>query len=137
MTVRYIRRPEGLGEPLGRYSHVAIGRGELVAIAGQVGIDATGTVVASTLAGQLRQAFANLGTALAAAGLQYGDLLKTTTYLVGSELMDDFMKARTEVFADLFPDENYPPNTLLVVQRLVDPALLVEVEGLALGSSGS
>lgn len=137
MTVTYIRRPEGLGEPLGRYSHVAIARGDLVAIAGQVGVDATGAVVAPTLAGQLRQAFVNLGTALAAAGLGYRDLLKTTTFLVGADRMEEFMKARTEVFADLIPDENYPPNTLLVVERLVQPELLVEVEGLAVAGSGS
>jgi enamine deaminase RidA (YjgF/YER057c/UK114 family) len=41
------------------------------------------------------------------------------------------MRVRGEVFAELFPTGEYPPNTLLFVQRLVETRLLVEVEGIA------
>jgi hypothetical protein len=41
------------------------------------------------------------------------------------------MKARQEAFPGLFPDGVYPPNTLLVVSRLVRPELLVEIEAMA------
>jgi hypothetical protein len=41
------------------------------------------------------------------------------------------MTARGEVFPRYFPDRVYPPNTLLVVSRLVRPELLVEIEAMA------
>jgi enamine deaminase RidA (YjgF/YER057c/UK114 family) len=41
------------------------------------------------------------------------------------------MKARQEVFPGWFPDGAYPPNTLLVVSRLVRPELRVEIEAMA------
>jgi len=42
------------------------------------------------------------------------------------------MKARSEVFPQYFPDKVYPPNTLLVINRLVRPDLLVEIEAMAI-----
>jgi len=71
VTVRLIRRPVGLGEPLGRYSHVGIGRGELVAVAGQVGLDTEGRLAGSDLASQALQSYRNLGFALTAAVCSY------------------------------------------------------------------
>ena len=41
------------------------------------------------------------------------------------------MAARREVFPGYYPDGAYPPNTLLVVSRLVQPELLVEIEAMA------
>jgi enamine deaminase RidA (YjgF/YER057c/UK114 family) len=130
MSTQFIRRPKGLGEPLGRYSHVAVASGELVIVAGQTGIDEDG-VVAAGLAAQTRQAFHNLGRALEAAGVGYQDVIKTSTFLVGPDSIPEFMEARKSVFADIYPSGTYPPNTLLVVTRLVEEALLVEVEAIA------
>ncbi|MBI4256271.1 MAG: RidA family protein, partial [Candidatus Rokubacteria bacterium] len=39
--------------------------------------------------------------------------------------------ARQEVFPGYFPDKAWPPNTLLVVSRLVRPELRVEIEAMA------
>ena len=41
------------------------------------------------------------------------------------------MRGRREAFPAYFPDGVYPPNTLLVVSRLVNPELLVEIEAMA------
>lgn len=131
MTIRLIRRPAGLGEPLGRYSHVSIGHGDIVAIAGQVGKDEDGQLAGSDLRSQVRQAYLNVGAALAAVGCEYGDILRMTTYLVNSDHIEEFMSARAAVFAELFPSGEYPPNTLVVVSRLVEANLLIEVEALA------
>lgn len=131
MSVEYIRRPEGLGEPMGRYSHVAVGEGRLVAVAGQLAADRDGDGRPLDLTGQARQVYRNLGRALAAAGATYGDILRMNTYLVGAHHISEFMAARTAVFSEIYPDGNYPPNTLLVVSRLVEPELLVEVDALA------
>jgi enamine deaminase RidA (YjgF/YER057c/UK114 family) len=132
MSVTYVRRPAGLGEPLGRYSHVSVAQGRQVNVAGQVGVLETGELAGDgSFEAQVRQAFANLATALASVGATTRDLAKTTTFIVGGEHLDTFMRVRGEVFAELFPTGEYPPNTLLFVQRLVETRLLVEVEGIA------
>jgi enamine deaminase RidA (YjgF/YER057c/UK114 family) len=41
------------------------------------------------------------------------------------------MSARSEVFPKLFPGGAYPPNTLLVIDGLVKPEFLLEVEAIA------
>lgn len=41
------------------------------------------------------------------------------------------MRVRKELFPRLFPDRAYPPNTLLVVGRLVKEEFLVEVQTVA------
>lgn len=133
MSKTLIRRPAGLGEPLGRYSHVSIVRGgDLVFIAGQVGLVESGELAGQgSFADQVRQAFANVGTALAAAGAHPADVVKMSTFIVGGENLDDFMLTRAEVFADMFPAGEYPPNTILFVSRLVEERLLVEIEAVA------
>ena len=40
-------------------------------------------------------------------------------------------QTRQAVFATYFPEGAYPPNTLLVVSRLVRPELRVEIEAMA------
>jgi enamine deaminase RidA (YjgF/YER057c/UK114 family) len=129
----YIEQPAGLGRPLGRYSHVSIApAGDLISIAGQVGLTAGGEVAGDgSIGAQLRQAFANIVTALEAAGVGPSDVLKYTTFLVDAADIEEFMQARTEVFAELYPDGAYPPNTLLVVRRLVEERLDLEIEAIA------
>jgi len=105
---------------------------ELIAIAGQLGADSGGNLTGDgDTAAQVRQVFHNIGTALEEAGLGFGDVLKFTTYVVGRETIPDFMTARTEVFAEIYPDGQYPPNTLLIVPGLVEERFVVEIEALA------
>jgi enamine deaminase RidA (YjgF/YER057c/UK114 family) len=134
VPVKLITQPSGLGTPLGRYSHVAVARGtEIVSVAGQVGIEASGQLAGDgSIAAQTRQAFRNVATALAGVGLTPADIFKTTTFLVGADTLDEFMEARGEAFAELYPGGGYPPNTLLIVSRLVEARLGVEVEALAI-----
>jgi enamine deaminase RidA (YjgF/YER057c/UK114 family) len=133
MPVELVRKPRGLGEPLGRYSHISIAAGtQIVSVAGQVGIISSGELADDgSLAAQTRQAFQNVVTALAAVNLGPRDIFKTTTYLVGADNIDEFMEARKAMFAEIFPDGGYPPNTLLVVARLVEARFAVEVEAFA------
>jgi enamine deaminase RidA (YjgF/YER057c/UK114 family) len=85
-----------------------------------------------SFADQVRGAYANLGTALAAVGGTYADIAKMTTYLVGGGThLPEFMSVRGEVFAEIFPDGGFPPNTLLFVERLVEEPLLIEIEAVA------
>jgi len=123
MTVRYVPTVEGLSK-FGDYSPVSISD-RLVAIAGQFGTDG------ESPEDQVRGAFANVSKALAAAGLGLGDVIKFNTYVVGRETIPVFMAIRKEVFADIYPDGLYPPNTLLVVAGLVEERFVIEIEALA------
>ena len=122
-----------LGPTFGMYSHgmVAAG-GELVVVAGQVAADRAGRLVGpGDAAAQTRQAFENVRAVLEAAGSSMRQIVRFQTFLTHASDIDAFMKARQEVFPRYFPDGVYPPNTILVVSRLVLPELLVEIEAMA------
>lgn len=126
--------PAGLGKPIGLYSHGAlISRpAKLLFVAGQVAVDREGQVVgAGDLDSQMRQVFTNLGHVLGEAGMEFADVLKFTTYLVDPSHVESFYSTRAQLFPSLFPTEAYPPNTLLVIQRLVRPEFLIEIEAVA------
>jgi 2-iminobutanoate/2-iminopropanoate deaminase len=124
--------PKGFGPPLGMYSHGMVARGgELVIVAGQVGMTADGRVAGEDVVSQTKQALDNVRAVVQAAGCTMRDVVRLQTFLTRSEDIVGFMKARGEVFPTYFPDGTYPPNTLLVVSRLVRPELLVEVEAMA------
>jgi enamine deaminase RidA (YjgF/YER057c/UK114 family) len=106
--------------------------GELIAVAGQFGTDAAAEFPdTDSAADQVRGAFRNVGHALAEVGLGFQDVLKFTTFVVGRETIPPFMETRREVFAGIYPDGVYPPNTLLVVAGLVEERFVVEIEALA------
>ena len=123
--------PKSFGPPLGMYSH-GMAAGDLVIVAGQVGLGAEGRVAGDDVGSQTKQALENVRTVVEAAGCTMRDVVRLQTFLTRSEDIGGFMKARGEVFPTYFPDKVYPPNTLLVVSRLVRPELLVEIEAMAL-----
>jgi enamine deaminase RidA (YjgF/YER057c/UK114 family) len=124
--------PKGFGAPLGMYSHgVVAAPGELVVVAGQVGMTAKGEVAADDVVAQTRQAFDNVRSVVEAGGCSMRDVVRLQTFLTRSADIAGFMKARAEIFPEYFPDGVYPPNTLLVIQQLVRPELLVEIEAIA------
>lgn len=124
--------PKVLGKPLGMYSHgVVAPGGELVVVAGQVGISGAGKLAGPDVIAQAKQAFKNIRAVLATAGCTMRDVVRFQTFLTGSEHIEGFMQARREVFPAYYPDGAYPPNTLLVISRLVRPELLVEIEAMA------
>ena len=58
--------------------------------------------------------------------------------LTSRELLPAFVAIRNDLYPTLFPNREYPTNTLLIVGGLVDPALLLEVEAVAImWSSGA
>ena len=123
--------PKAFGPPLGLYSHGVIApAGELVVVAGQVGVGPSGSASGDTV-GQTRQAFENVRLVLEAAGCTFRDVIRLQTFLTRADDIPGFMKAREEVFAEHYPNGGYPPNTLLIVSRLVKPELHVEIEAMA------
>ena len=77
----------------------------------------------------------NLGAVKPIAGIAdaafTGNVAQFTTYLVHSQDIPQFMAWRLREFPKLFPDGKYPPNTLLIVDRLVQEQFLVEVQTIA------
>jgi enamine deaminase RidA (YjgF/YER057c/UK114 family) len=128
--------PKSFGPPLGMYSHgMLAGPGELLVVAGQVGTRPDGQVAGPDVGTQTRQALENVRAVLQAGGCTMRDVVRLQTFLTRADDIQGFMKARQEVFPGYFPDGTYPPNTLLVVSRLVRPDLLVEIEAMAVRPS--
>jgi enamine deaminase RidA (YjgF/YER057c/UK114 family) len=125
--------PKGLARPLGTYSHVArVKAGEFLFIAGQVPVNAGGRLVGvDDFDAQARQVFRNLGAALKSAGAGYRNVVQFTTYLVNSRDIPKFRKFRERNYPQFFPDGKYPPNTLLVIDRLASEDILLEIAAIA------
>jgi enamine deaminase RidA (YjgF/YER057c/UK114 family) len=99
-------------------------------IAGQVGAGRDGKAPAEFDA-QCGLVFANLGAALASQGAGFANIVEFTTYLVHAQDIAKFMAYRTREFPRLFAGGAYPPNTLLIIDRLVKEEFLIEVSAVA------
>ena len=122
-----------LGTPLGQYSHVTrVKAAEYLFIAGMLGSDANGKLAGKgDFADQAAQVFRNIEVALKSAGAGWKNVVQFTTYLVHSQDIPRFMEFRLREFPRMFPDGVYPPNTLLIVDRLVQEPFLIEVQATA------
>jgi len=122
---------ENAPKAIGPYSQ-AVQAGDLLFISGQIPLDpATSGIVGRTAAEQSEQVFKNIGAILAAAGLGYRDVVKTTVLL---KSIQDFA-AVNEVYARYFTDA-YPARAAYEVGNLPKGAL-VEIEAIATLSRGA
>lgn len=119
--------------PIGAYSAgMAVDSGCLIYVAGQVAMDAEGSLVGpGDAAAQTKQIYSNIGHLLAAAGANFGNVVEFTTYVVGRDSIQKFIYGRNEVYPSLYPEGDYPPNTLVVVSGLVREEFLVEIKAVA------
>ena len=117
---------DALVKPLGQYSHMTRVRSaqETLYVAGML---APGDDFDAQCAGVFRL----IETALKSAGAGWGNVAQFTTYLVHSQDIPKFMAWRLREFPRMFPDGKYPPNTLLVIDRLVGEQYLIEVQTVA------
>jgi enamine deaminase RidA (YjgF/YER057c/UK114 family) len=126
-----ILNPDSLGKPLGQYSQITrVKASEFLFIAGQVGAGKDGKTGADFDA-QCGLAFANIGAVLASQGASFANIVEFTTYLVHSQDIPKFMTYRTCEFPKMFAGGAYPPNTLLIIDRLVQEQFLIEVSAVA------
>jgi enamine deaminase RidA (YjgF/YER057c/UK114 family) len=128
-----ILNPDTLGKPLGQYSQITrVKASEFLFIAGQLATDKSGKVVgADDFDAQCGQVFANIEAALTSQGASFANVVEFTTYLVHSQDIPKFMAWRLREFPRLFPNGAYPPNTLLIVDRLVGEPFVIEVQTVA------
>jgi enamine deaminase RidA (YjgF/YER057c/UK114 family) len=128
--VTYVN-PPGACPAQGLYSHVSVvpGGSELVFVAGQLAVGTDGEVVgAGDFAQQFQQVYQNLGDVLRGIDAGWDDITQFRTYLVSPDDIAPFMTERADLFPKLFSTSDYPPNTLLIVSRLVKAEFLLEVE---------
>jgi enamine deaminase RidA (YjgF/YER057c/UK114 family) len=116
---------EALGKPLGQYSHLTrVKANEFLFIAGILS-------PGDSFDAQCSGVFDQIEKALKSQGAGWGNVVQFTTYLVHSQDIPRFMQWRLREFPRLFPNGAYPPNTLLVIDRLVGEQFLIEVQTVA------
>jgi 2-iminobutanoate/2-iminopropanoate deaminase len=110
---------------IGPYSQ-AIVAGDFVFCAGQGAIDpASGEVLTGTIESETTQTLSNVGALLAAAGVGFGDVVKTTVFLTD---LGDFA-AMNAIYATFFPDP--PPARSTVEVAGLPKGFKVEIEVVA------
>jgi enamine deaminase RidA (YjgF/YER057c/UK114 family) len=125
--IHHHARPAGL-PPANGYSHAVAFDGRLVAVSGQVPLDADGQPVGpDDPEAQVRQVFDNLTTALAAAGAGLEHIVKLTIFMTDLRDLDVVRRVRDEYLGA----GARPASSLVRVAGLVDPAFRVEIEALA------
>jgi 2-iminobutanoate/2-iminopropanoate deaminase len=98
----------------------------LLFVSGQVGVNSKGKLQ-DGIDKQCEQVWKNIGQVLKAGGMGYKDIVKMTTFLTDSRFIPASRVARDKVL----PAAPYPSSTLLIVQGLADPSMLVEIEVVA------
>ena len=95
-------------------------------VSGQVGVDSRGKIL-DGIEKQVTQVFKNIGQVLKAGGMGFKDVVKVNVFLTDSRFIVPYRATRDRYF----PKAPFPASTLLVIQGLADPAMLVEVEVVA------
>ena len=118
--------PEGIAAP-GPYSHgvEASSIQRMLFISGKVGVRSDGSL-AEGISEQTSVAVENLTAVLADAAMDTSNIVKLTIFLTDENLMEGFAEAG----AGLLPTPP-PATTLVYVKALAAPALLVEIEAIA------
>jgi 2-iminobutanoate/2-iminopropanoate deaminase len=116
----------GVVKPIGPYTP-GVAVGGAVYLSGQIGLDpATGNLVDGTDA-QARRVMDNLGAVLKEAGLGYGDVVKTTIYMID---LAEFAKVN-EIYATYFPAGGVPPARSTVQVAALPRGARIEIDFIA------
>lgn len=110
----------------------AVRVGQIIHVAGTTGVDANGVVVGAGDPGaQTTQALRIIEAALTELGASMRDVVRTRIYVTNIADWEAIGQAHGAFFRDI-----RPAATMVEVSRLIDPALLVEIEADAIVGAG-
>ena len=128
-----ITNPTGIYDPRPHgYSHIASvpADRQLVFVAGQGGSRTDG-ILSDDFRTQVVIVFENIALALKSRNLTMANIAKLTTLVV------DYDEAKHEILIEesskIWPDQKFPVNTLIPVQRLALNGMLIEIDATAVG----
>ncbi len=123
-----ILSPKNLHKPQGLYSHAlrVPPNAEWLVIAGQVGVDPKGKLAAGARR-QSEQACRNILACLKANKMTKEHLVKLVVYLTDARGIEGYRAGRRKILGDSV----VPPSTLVVIDGLAAPDMLVEIEAWA------
>jgi 2-iminobutanoate/2-iminopropanoate deaminase len=102
--------------------------GNTIYVSGQIAYDSNGNLVGEgDIKAQTRQVFDNIKSVLERAGSGLKDIVKINAYITDGSKFMDMLAVRSEIFGN-----DPPASTAVVVQALAFPALLIEVEAIAI-----
>ncbi|WP_266156446.1 RidA family protein [Dyella silvatica] len=120
--------PANLPAPTGYTQVVEAPAGRTLYLSGQIALDKQGHLVgANDFSAQAEQVFANLKTALEAAGASFDQVVKLTIYVTDMSQLKALRAAR-----DKYINLKHPPaSTLVEVRQLARDGLLLEIDAIA------
>lgn len=120
--------PATLAAPPGYSQIVKVTGGTTIYLAGQVALDASRNLVGrGDFRAQAEQVFANLRTALAAAGADFSHVVKLNIYLLDRSHLPILREVRDSYINTQAP----PASTLVEVRSLAQEDFLLEIEAIA------
>lgn len=122
--------PAGVPAPVRSYysNAIRVEAGPMIYIAGQIPTDADGAIVGKgDIVAQAAQVFHNIETILASGGGSLADLVKVSVFVTD---MSQFGRL-AELRQQLFPKDG-PASVCVEVSALVDPDILIEIDGIAI-----
>ena len=132
MTDRLLVSSGALWEPLVGYSR-AVRVGPWVSVAGTTAAaEGGGAVGGDDIGAQAREALRRVLAALEQAGAGAQHVVRTRMFVTDIDRWEEVGRAHGEVFGDI-----RPATSMVEVSRLIDPALLVEIEADAFVPDGS
>ena len=101
--------------------------GRIVWAAGHTGhTDGDGKSLAGDFEAQTRRIFARMEETLGRAGARLQDMVTMTVFIIDARYGSEFLKLRSEYFAD-----GFPASALITCAGFAQPETLIEIQGIA------